>query len=188
MLTDGPAAVVGGCPYAAGVHETPADLAALQDLLDASYAAAGSHLSSIHTPDRRLGAAAVAERLTGMSLLTLATVTADGRPLTGPVDGIFYRAAFHFSSSPDSARMRHIRTRPAVSATHLPGEHLAVTVHGTAASVPITGQFRQTLLDVYGPRFGVEEWERFLADAQAEYVRIDARRMYAFHLEEPEPA
>jgi hypothetical protein len=65
-----------------------------------------------------------------MCLLTLATVTADGRPIAGPVDGIFYRGAFHFGSAPDSVRFRHIRKRPQVSAVHLPGEELAVSVTG----------------------------------------------------------
>src|SRR6478609_4717746 len=134
------------------VRETPDDLTALQDLLDRSYAAAGAHLLRIHTPDRRLSAAQVAERLDGMCLLALATVTADGRPLVGPVDGIFYRGAFHFGSSPDSVRFRHIRARPQVSATHLPGEELAVTMHGRAVPVDVSaGPFRQALLDVYVP-------------------------------------
>ncbi len=111
------------------MYESPADLAALQDLLDRSYRSAGAHLLRIHTPERRLGAEEVAERLTGMCLLALATVTADGRPIVGPVDGVFYRGAFHFGSAPDSVRFRHISVRPQVSATHLPGEELAVTVH-----------------------------------------------------------
>lgn len=55
-----------------------------------------------------------------MRLLALATVTSNGRPVVGPVDGIFYRGAFHFGSAPDSLRFRHIRSRPHVSATHLP--------------------------------------------------------------------
>ena len=54
------------------VHETPEDIAALQDLLDRSYASAGEHLLRIHTPERRLGAEQLAERLDGMSLLSLA--------------------------------------------------------------------------------------------------------------------
>jgi Pyridoxamine 5'-phosphate oxidase len=100
------------------VHESPADVEALKELLDRSYAGAGAHLLSIHTPDRRLNAEKLIERLTGMCLLALTTVTADCRPLAGPVDGVFYRGAFHFGSSPDSVRFRHIRTRPHVSATH----------------------------------------------------------------------
>ena len=119
------------------MHETPADLVALQSLLDRSYATAGRHLRSIITPERRLTADEVADRLTGMRLLALATVTADGRPIVGPVDGIFFRGSFHFGSAPDSVRFRHIRNRPQVSATHLPGEELAVTVHGRAVPLDI---------------------------------------------------
>src|ERR671931_315296 len=121
------------------MHETPADITALQDLLDRSYAAGGEHLLSIHTPERRLSAEQVAERLQGMCLLALATVTADGRPIVGPVDGIFYRGAFHFGSAPESVRFRHIRARPHVSATHLPREELAVTVHGHAVPIDVHG-------------------------------------------------
>jgi nitroimidazol reductase NimA-like FMN-containing flavoprotein (pyridoxamine 5'-phosphate oxidase superfamily) len=167
------------------VHESDADLAALQELIDRSYAAAGSHLLSIHTPDRRLSAELVARRLSGMCLLALATVTADARPLVGPVDGVFYRGAFHFGSAPDSLRFRHIRARPQVSATHLPGEELAVTVHGRAAPIDIESDesagFRETLLELYVPRYG-EEWVEFL-DSGPVYARIDAERMFAFSMD-----
>ena len=161
------------------MQEAPEDLAALQALIDRSYAHAGEHLMRIHTPDRRLSAEQVAERLTGMCLLALATVTADGRPIVGPVDGIFFRGAFHFGSSPDSVRFRHIRARPQVSATHLPGEELAVTVHGRAERVDTSsGPFRQALLDIYTPRYG-DDWSNFL-DSGPVYARIDAERMFTF--------
>jgi nitroimidazol reductase NimA-like FMN-containing flavoprotein (pyridoxamine 5'-phosphate oxidase superfamily) len=131
-----------------------------------------------------LSAEQVAERLTGMRLLALATVTADGRPIVGPVDGIFFQGAFHFGSSPDSVRFRHIRARPLVSATHLPGEELSVTVHGRAVPVdvqsPADAEFRQALLDVYVPRYG-EEWEKFL-DSGPLYARIEPERMFTFHM------
>jgi hypothetical protein len=39
------------------MHESQEDIARLQELLDRSYAAAGAHLRSIHTPQRRLAAA-----------------------------------------------------------------------------------------------------------------------------------
>ena len=165
------------------MHETAEDLAALQELIDRSYAGAGDHLLRIHTPERRLSAAQVADRLMGMSLLALATVTADGRPVAGPVDGIFYRGAFHFGSAPDSVRFRHIRARPQVSATHLPGEQLAVTVHGRATEVPIEGGFRETLLEIYVPRYGAA-WEKDFLDSGPVYARIDAERMFTFAMEE----
>jgi Pyridoxamine 5'-phosphate oxidase len=161
------------------MHETADDLSALQDLIDRSYAGAGRHLLRIHTPERRLSAEEVAERLTGMCLLALATVSADGRPVVGPVDGIFYRGAFHFGSAPDSVRFRHIRARPQVSATHLPGEELAVTVHGRATEVAVEGGFREALLGVYVPRYGAE-WEHNFLDRGPVYARIDAERMFTF--------
>jgi uncharacterized pyridoxamine 5'-phosphate oxidase family protein len=161
------------------MRETAEDLRALQELLDRSYAAAGRHLLRIHTPERRLSATEVADRLTGMCLLALATVTADGRPMVGPVDGIFYRGAFHFGSAPDSMRFRHIRARPQVSATHLPGEELAVTVHGRATEIPIDGGFRETLLEIYVPRYGAG-WENDFLDSGPVYARIDADRMFTF--------
>ena len=161
------------------MRETSGDLASLQELIDRSYERAGAHLLRIHTPERRMNAEEVAERLTGMCLLALATVTAEGRPIVGPVDGIFYRGAFHFGSAPDSVRFRHIRARPQVSATHLPGEELAVTVHGRATEVPIEGGFRETLLEVYVPRYGAD-WESDFLDTGPVYARIDVERMFAF--------
>jgi nitroimidazol reductase NimA-like FMN-containing flavoprotein (pyridoxamine 5'-phosphate oxidase superfamily) len=167
------------------MHETPDDLRRLQTLLDESAAAAGSHLQSVITPDRRLTAPEVASRLSGMRLLVLATVTSDGRPLAGPVDGIFYRGDFYFGSSPESLRFRHIRRRPDVSATHVPGEELAITVHGRAIPIDVGAPehlgFRETLLGVYVPRYG-SEWETFLDTATA-YARIEARRMFTFHMD-----
>jgi hypothetical protein len=165
------------------LHETPGDLAALQDLLDRSYEGAGQHLRRILTPERRMSAEQVAERLTGMCLLALATATADGRPIVGPVDGIFFRGAFHFGSSPDSVRFRHIRQRPHVSATHLPGEELAVTVHGRAVEADVSKgtELREAFLEVYVPRYG-PEWEKFI-DSGPVYARIEADRMFTFQME-----
>ena len=134
------------------MQETREDLERLQQLLDESYAAGGDHLREVITPERRIDAAALAARLDGMKLLVLATATADGRPICGPVDGIFYRGSFHFGSSPDSIRFRHIRQRPAVSATHLDGEEFSVTVHGTATEIdlksPEHAGFRRAVLVV----------------------------------------
>jgi hypothetical protein len=167
------------------VHETADDLDALQRLLDRSYEAAGEHLRRIVTPERRLAAPALAARLDGVRLLALATSTADGRPIVGPVDGIFYRGAFWFGSAPDSVRFRHIRARPDVSATHIEGEPFAVTVHGRAVLAdlrdPAVAGFRAALIEVYAPRYG----ERWIDWAQEHpYARIDARRMFTFVYEE----
>jgi hypothetical protein len=170
------------------MHETPEDLAELQTVLDRSYEAAGAHLRHVTTPDRRLSATQLVEQLNGMRLLVLATSTRDGRPINGPVDGIFFRGRFHFGSSPESVRFGHIRERPAVSATHLPGEHLAVTVHGDAELIdvhaPEHASFKQTLLDIYVPRYG-EQWTELL-DGGACYARIRPRRMFTFWMPDEE--
>jgi len=168
------------------VHETDADLTALQEVLDRSYANAGRHLLRIHSGEHRLTAEQVAESLPGMRLLALATTTADGRPIVGPVDGIFYKGAFHFGSAPDSVRFRHIAKRPAVSATHCPGEELAVTVHGRAVEVDMQAEenagFRAAVLEIYVPRFG-PEWEHEFLDSGPMYARIDADRMFTYAAE-----
>ena len=99
--------------------------------------------------------------------------------MVGPVDGIFLHGSFHFGSAPDSMRFRHIGRDPRVSATHLPGEELAVTVHGRAVPADHTqGPFRQALLDVYVPRYG-PEYEAFI-DSGVRYARIEAERMFTY--------
>jgi hypothetical protein len=150
-------------------------------------AGAGSHLTGIITDDRRLDASRLADRLEGMVLLTVTTVTADGRPLAGPVDGYFLGGEFHFSSGRDSVRIRHLTKRPAVSATHLPGDHLAVTVHGRAHIYDLHGpngqEIRQAMLDHYVPRQG-PDFERWLDDLDGVAVRIEADKMFTFHVDE----
>lgn len=168
------------------MHETPGEMKRLQQLLDKSAAEAGPHLRSIITDDRRLSAEEVCQRLQGMCLLVLATVTADGRPLVGPVDGHFLHGSFYFSSGRSSVRMRHLSARPAVSATHLPGEELAVTVHGRAELFEVLdsahGELRQAMLDFYLPKQG-PAFETWLETEDPIGARIEAERMFTFHLE-----
>ena len=165
--------------------ETPEEMANLQALLDASMADAGPHLRDIVTGDRRLSAVQLTERLQGMRLLVLATATADGRPLTGPVDGYFLHGTFWFSSGSRSVRLRHLARRPSCSATHLPGEQLAVTVHGKAEQFeiddPAFSEFRQAMLDEYLPKQG-PSFEEWLDNGDAIGVRIAPERMFTFHL------
>ena len=62
------------------VLETPAETAALQGLLDRSLSTSTEHLRSIITEDHVLTAADLVALLTGMKVLTVATVTAHGEP------------------------------------------------------------------------------------------------------------
>jgi uncharacterized pyridoxamine 5'-phosphate oxidase family protein len=167
------------------VHETPEELIALQQLLDRSMEGAGPHLSSIIDKDRRLSAEGVCEHLQGMCLLVVATVTADGRPLVGPVDGYLLHGSLYFSSGEDSVRMRHLRARPAVSATYLPRESLAVTVHGRAelfrVNDPAHPEQRQAMLDHYLPLQG-PSFEEWLDRIDPIGARIEPEKMFTFHM------
>ncbi|HEX3706296.1 MAG TPA: pyridoxamine 5'-phosphate oxidase family protein [Mycobacteriales bacterium] len=169
------------------MYETADELDALQRLLDDSAAGGGPHLSSIITAERRLTATELCARMTGLRLLAVATVTADGRPLVGPVDGYLIHGSWYFSSGRTSVRMRHLQTRPAVSATHLPDESLAVSVHGRAElfelSDPVHGAaLRQAMLDHYLPLQG-PSFEEWLNSSDATGARIVTEKMFTFHLE-----
>jgi uncharacterized pyridoxamine 5'-phosphate oxidase family protein len=156
------------------VHETPDDLDALQRLLDDSHAAAGPHLRSIFTDERRIPAADLPALLPGVQVINLATVTAKGEPRVAPVDGLFYRGRFWFGSSHDSARFRHVRRNPAVSAALTRGEELAIVVHGTARETALAGHpLRDYCLEIYGP-----DWEQW--GAPAAYACIEPARMFTF--------
>ena len=159
----------------------------LQRLLDDSVAGAGPHLRSIITDDRRLDARELTRLLQGMRLLVVATVTADGRPLVGPVDGYLLHGSFYFSSSRDSVRMRHLAARPAVSLTHLPGEELAVTVHGRAELFALSGnehpELRRAMLDYYLPKQG-PAFETWLDEEDPIGAVVTAHKMFTFQLRE----
>jgi hypothetical protein len=165
--------------------ETPEEMERLQSLLDASMATAGPHLRDIITDERRLGAAELTERLQGMRLLVLATVTADGRPLAGPVDGYFLHGTFWFSTGQASVRRGHLARRPACSATHLPGDELAVTVHGRAEVAALedaaNADLLQAMLDEYLPKVG-PEFEQGLVEMDAVGVRIVPEKMFTFFM------
>ncbi len=158
------------------MYETTDDLRRLQLLLDDSYRLAGSHLRGVFPPERRVTAEQLAERLTGVRIVVVATVASDGRPFTGAVDGLFYRGEFWFGSAPDSLRFRHLRRRPHVSLTYAEGETFAVTAHGQAQEVdldhPDRAGFRALCTEVYG-----EEWEEW--GPPAAYARVEAERLFA---------
>jgi general stress protein 26 len=110
--------------------ETPDVLARLQTLLDASHARATEHLRGIIHPERTLSAAQIAALLTGMKVISVATVTAHGEPRISAMDGHFLHGTWTFSSSRTSAKARHLADRPAISVAHIDGEAFAVFSHG----------------------------------------------------------
>lgn len=135
------------------MHESPEDIQRLQAILDASYERAGAHLTGIHTVEARLSAEDLVRSLHGMNVFVVATTTRDGRPRTGPVDTFLYRGELRFGTSATAVRARHLARSPAVSATHVRGEALVATAHGTARLLDMDGaddDFANFLREHYG--------------------------------------
>ena len=112
--------------------ETSDETAALQSLLDASIARSTGHLRAIITDERTLTAEQLVALLTGMKVLSVATVTAAGEPRISALDGHFLHGTWTFSTSGTSAKAKHLAARPAVSVAHIDGEELAFFTHGHA--------------------------------------------------------
>lgn len=128
------------------MYETPAEVARLQDLLDRSHAASTDHLKAIIHDDRMLTATDLVALLTGMKVLSVATVTARGEPRISALDGHFLHSTWSFSTSGTSAKARHLESRPAVSVAHVDGEAMAVFSHGSAVAMsPAHPQWAETL-------------------------------------------
>jgi hypothetical protein len=157
------------------MHETADELAALQDLLDASFAGASGHLTSIMTTERRLSAEELVARLPCPAVLNIATVTARGEPRISAVDGHFLHGRWYWGTAADSPKARHVLARPAVSASYTPRDGEGAFCHGTA--VVLDGAERQMIVRHFAETYGQspEEWA-----PGALYARIDPHWMTAF--------
>lgn len=112
--------------------ETPAQIEALQRLLDVSRAGATGHLREIINDQRSLSARQLVQLLTGMRVLAVATVTADSEPRISAMDGHFLHGTWTFSTAGSAAKARHLEHRPAISVAHIDGEEMALFSHGYA--------------------------------------------------------
>jgi hypothetical protein len=156
--------------------ETAEELQELQQLLDVSHAGANEHLRSIVVADERT-AAQVSAYLTGMRLLVVATVDAQARPMTSAVDGHLVYGHWVFTTRATAVKSRHLRVRPAISASHVEGESFAVFTHGEAEFLdvgnPIRDELEVYLTAHYGP--SPSSWAPAI-----DYVRIRPRRCVAY--------
>ena len=159
------------------MHETSEDIARLQALLDASHAAAGAHLRSIFADERRVAAADLPARLTGVQVTHLATVTARGQPRVAPVDGLFFRAALYVGTAPGAMRARHLRVRPQVSASIAHGEEFALVLHGRAVELDLDAPENDGLRAYYTEVYG-QAWESFRQGNP--YWRLEPERIFTF--------
>lgn len=126
--------------------ETTTEVAALQELLDSSYSRSTGHLRDIISGPRLLSAQDLVALLTGMKVLSVATVTARGEPRISALDGHFLHATWTFGTSATAAKANHLRVRPAASVAHIDNESLAVFSHGRVETMtPADDDWRQTI-------------------------------------------
>jgi hypothetical protein len=165
------------------MHETPDELAALQHLIDASFAAASEHLRGIMAPPRRLGAAQLVADVPSPAVLNLATVTARGEPRLSAVDGHFLHGRWYFTTAGNSPKAVQVAARPAVSASYTPRDGYGIFCHGNATLVD--GAERQMLIEhctrVYGQ--SPETFGEGIA-----YLRIDPHWLVGFAFSDEEMA
>jgi hypothetical protein len=165
------------------MHETPEELAALQELIDTSFTGASAHLRGIMEPRRRLSAARIAADVPSPAVLNVATVTRRGEPRISALDGHFLHGRWHFTTAGDSPKAVHLRARPAVSASYTPRDGYGIFCHGRA--LLLDGTEKQSLIEhctrVYG-----QSPENF-GDGIA-YVRIEPTWFVGFAFSEQEMA
>jgi hypothetical protein len=165
------------------MRETPEELAALQELIDASFARASAHLRGIMAPERRLTAERIVADVPSPAVLNVATVTAHGEPRISALDGHFLHGRWYFTTAGDSPKAVHVRARPAVSASYTPRDGYGIFCHGDARLVD--GDEKQLLIDhctgVYGQ--SPETFGEGIA-----YVRIEPKWFVGFAFSEQEMA
>ena len=162
--------------------ETPDETAALQALLDASHAKASGHLRSIIDDDRTLTAEQLVALLTGMKVLSVATVTAAGEPRISALDGHFLHGTWTCSTAGTSAKAKHLETRPAVSVAHVDGEDLALFSHGYADLMP-PGPERDEVEAHWTAHYGSSPWS-WADDIRMYRLRMTWAVAYAFKRDE----
>lgn len=117
------------------MKETEAELDALQVLLDRSHAGASEHLVSIIDDERSLSAREIAGLMTGLRVVSFATVTSRGEPRISALDGHFLHGHWTLSTLRTSPKGRQALAHPAVSAACIEGEEVGVFTHGRVVEV-----------------------------------------------------
>ena len=161
-----------------GMHETAADLAELQALLDRSIASAGRHLISIVEPGRRTITAGrlVAETRT-VCVLNVATTTTAGEPRLSAVDGHFRHGHWYFSTAASAVKAQHLLARAAVSVAFTPRDGFGVWAHGRATFLT-AGSAEWSDLDDYLRAVYGQAPSDWVPDSV--YVRVDPHWMVGF--------
>jgi uncharacterized pyridoxamine 5'-phosphate oxidase family protein len=164
------------------MFESPEQVDELRALINLSFAAAGSHLLFIMTPERRLSVEQTLTYLQGIKHLALATASLRGVPRVSPVDAHFLWGHFYFSTDGRSLRARQMRSNPQISATHFVGDDIAITVHGRPVFLERDSEEERSVHEHLVKTYGMSPYE--MTD-DVVIVRIEAHSFfpYAFHAE-----
>ncbi len=160
------------------MRESEAEIRELQAVLDRSVEVAGSHLRRIFgPPEHSLSAAELVRFFVGRRQIAVATVTARGEPRVSPVDALLLHGRFHFGTSSEAARIRHLRARPAISLNYFERDELAILVNGAATLIefgqPGFAEIDAEFLSVYGGTPSTEE-------EGSVFVRVEPAAIHTF--------
>jgi general stress protein 26 len=158
------------------MKETPDELAALQQLLDASFGRASQHLRSIMTEPRRLTARRIVADVPSPAVLNIATINARGEPRISAVDGHFFHGHWYFTTAEESPKAKQLTARPAISASYTPRDGYGLFCHGRVEALE-PGPERQMIADHFAETYG-QSPEEFGVGIL--YARIDATWMVGF--------
>jgi hypothetical protein len=160
------------------VFETTEDLDELQALIDRSFERAGVHLRRIfRPPEHSLSARQLASFFRGKRQVALATVTARGEPRVSPIDALLVRGRFHFGTSIQAARIRHLRRRPAVSLSYFEADDVAIVVHGNATLIEFEDTDFAAIDAEFVATYGGTPSTR---DEGSIYVRVEPTHVFTF--------
>lgn len=160
------------------MRETEDELAAIQRLLDASFARASPHLTGIMSEPRRLSAQRLVGELPSPAVLNVASVTARGEPRVSAVDGHFLHGHWYFTTARESPKAAQLAARPAISASYTPRDGFGVFCHGRAVVLDKAADSAEwAMLDAH--------WVQTYGGSFDEYgdvycARIDADWLVAF--------
>ena len=159
------------------MHETEAELDALQELIDRSMGSVNPHMREIFSPERRLSARQLATYLQGVKHVAFATVNKAGEPRVAPLDGLFFHARFHVSTGGRAARLHHLRRNPAVSVTHFVGDDMAVIVHGTGTLI---GEGHPEVAPIDELATGIYGSSPFTWGEGITFIRVEPAAVYTY--------
>lgn len=159
------------------MHESPADLAELQHVIEESIVHAGAFLrESFQMPAHSLMAPHLVRYLAGVHTVAFATTTARGEPRVAPTSALFYRGRFAIPSVAGAARTRHVQARPACSLTLYDRNDVAIIAHGSVQVLTAEHPEFTTLEGIYQQMTGshVRDW------GDAVFLRVITHTLYSY--------